>query len=309
MTAVSLDRSRSIGGSDVAAILGISPFRTPLDVWREKVLGQRDSIDTPATRAGERFERHVLTAYAATLPEGSKVDRPEPTLRGHLRASPDAVVTVRGWPRLAEIKTTLFRSEWGSDGTDGIPLHYAVQGMWYLDLLGIDEADFPVLLWPHEMRDLLGLTPDEVVSACELRVLSMRYSPAMAQHLRQRVDEFWHRHVLAEVPPPSVDLEDAKRLVWAKAGATVEADEQVIDLMLRRDSVKADVKAREGELERIEHELRERIGTHEVVIHPKTRSPILTCKVINRAGYTAVVRPTSYRPLTTTKAWKEATKS
>ena len=31
------DRSSGLGGSDIAAIVGLSPYRSPLDVWAEKV--------------------------------------------------------------------------------------------------------------------------------------------------------------------------------------------------------------------------------------------------------------------------------
>jgi predicted phage-related endonuclease len=30
------DRRKRIGGSDIDAILGLSPYRTPVDVWAEK---------------------------------------------------------------------------------------------------------------------------------------------------------------------------------------------------------------------------------------------------------------------------------
>ena len=32
----SVDRTKYIGGSDIGAILGLSKFRTPLEVWMEK---------------------------------------------------------------------------------------------------------------------------------------------------------------------------------------------------------------------------------------------------------------------------------
>ena len=50
-----IDRTTTIGGSDVAAILGLSPWRSPLDVWREKALGEPDDRDTPAMQAGGRM--------------------------------------------------------------------------------------------------------------------------------------------------------------------------------------------------------------------------------------------------------------
>jgi putative phage-type endonuclease len=303
-----IDRTKTIGGSDVAAILGISPFRTRLDVWREKLLGQRDAIDTPGTRAGTRFEPHVLAAYAAQLPAGSVVEKPEPTIRGHLRASPDGIATVGGWRRLVEVKTTVFAQDWGAADSDEVPLHYAVQGMWYMELLELEEADFPVLLWPYEMRDLLGLSPAEVVAACELRTLHLSYSPSMARMLRDRTQEFWERHVLAEAPPPAVDLEDAKRLVWTVRGKALPADEELIRLLMQRDELKAAAKQLEQQIEANEFALRQRVGDAEAVVHPTTRQPLVTLNVTERAAYVANVKATSFRTIRTTKHWKEMQK-
>lgn len=303
-----LNRALTVGGSDVAGILGISPFRTPLDVWREKVLGQRDHIDTPGTRAGTRFEPHVLAAYSASLPEGSTVEKPEPTIRGNLRASPDGIATVRGWRRLVEIKTTVFAQDWGASESDDVPLHYAVQGMWYMDLLELDEADFPVLLWPYEMRDLLGLTPAEIVAECELRTLRLAYSPSMARMLRDAVATFWEQHVGPQVPPKAVSLEDAKRLVWTVRGKTTPADDELIRLLMERDQLKEAAKQLEQKLEANEFALRTRIGDAEAVTHPTTRQPLVTCNVTERAAYVANVKATSFRTIRTTKHWKELQK-
>ena len=304
MTTNDIDRALTIGGSDVAAILGISPFRTPLDVWREKVLRQRDSIDTPATRAGVRFEPHVRDAYARMLPEGSKVWQPEPTVQGPYRASPDGIAEVAGWQRLVEIKTTALGSHWGADGSDEVPMHYAVQALWYLDILGLEDADFPVLSWPFDTRDLLGLTPDAIVEAVELRVFKVRYSASLAKDVRAKVKHFYEANVLAEVPPPAVDLADAKRLAWSVSGKCVEFTEAEVATMIERDRIKAEIKERQAAVDALDFALRAKLGDAE---HGMVAGrPVLNCKTVERAGYT--VQPTAYRSLTVTKHWKEIAK-
>jgi len=304
MTTNDIDRALTIGGSDVAAILGISPFRTPLDVWREKVLRQRDSIDTPATRAGTRFEPYVRDAYARMLPEGSKVWQPAPTVDGPWRASPDALAEVGGWQRLVEIKTTALGSDWGADGSDEVPMHYAAQALWYLDILGLEDADFPVLSWPYDTRDLLGMTPDAIVEAVELRVFKVRYSPSLAKDVRAKVRHFHDAHVLAEVPPPAVDLADAKRLAWSVTGKCVEFTEAEVSAMIERDRIKAEIKERQQQVDALDFALRTKLGDAE---HGMVAGrPVLNCKTVERAGYT--VQPTAYRSLTVTKHWKEIAK-
>ena len=42
----SVDRSKYIGGSDIGAILGLSRFRSPLEVWMEKTGKQAKKLDS-----------------------------------------------------------------------------------------------------------------------------------------------------------------------------------------------------------------------------------------------------------------------
>lgn len=303
MTAITVDRTRSIGGSDCAAILGISPWRTPLDVWREKVLHEQDQIDTPATRAGTRFEPHILAAYRARLPESARVWTPEPTLLdGYRRCTVDAIASVDGWERVVEAKSTVMASEWGQEESDDVPLHYVVQGMWYADILGLDQIDFPALLWPRDMRDLLGLAPAEIVAACDLRVLTVAYSPSLAQMIRERVERFWRDHVQAEVPPPPVDLEDCKRLSRVTRGKVVPADDQMVRLLVERDQIKAEAEAIKERDDQNAFAIRQMLDDAEAGVAPNGL-PLVTCKQVEKAAYT--VKPQRYRELRLTKHWKE----
>lgn len=300
------DRTRSLGGSDVAAIMGLSPFRTALDVWREKVLGQDDFEGSRASRAGVRFEPHLLAAYEAKLPDGSRMWRPEPTVDGFRRASPDAMVEIAGWPRVVEGKTTILGAKWGEDDSDLVPLDYVVQGNWYADLLGADGIDYPVLVWPYDMRDLLGLTPAEIVSHddVDMRVLKVPYSPSLAAKCRDAADRFWHANVLAEVPPPAVNNDDAKRLLRVVACKSVDFGEDEVRLLMRRDRWKTAIKALLERVDRADLELRNKLGDAEQAV--VNGWPVLTSKLISKPGYP--VKAHSYRPLTITKHWKKVQK-
>jgi putative phage-type endonuclease len=56
-------RRTGIGGSDIAAILGLSPWRTPLDVYRDKVDGA-EQPETEAMRWGRLLEDVIAREYA-----------------------------------------------------------------------------------------------------------------------------------------------------------------------------------------------------------------------------------------------------
>ena len=62
-----LDRSTYLGGSDVAAILGISPWRTPLDVYLDKIQPRKEETDPSRLKVlnrGKRMEPYVIDLLA-----------------------------------------------------------------------------------------------------------------------------------------------------------------------------------------------------------------------------------------------------
>ena len=69
-------RKRGIGGSDVAAIMGLSPWKSPLEVWLEKT-NRAESPDLSGKEAvamGTELEGDVLEMYRRRHP-GSRVQR------------------------------------------------------------------------------------------------------------------------------------------------------------------------------------------------------------------------------------------
>jgi phage-type endonuclease len=57
-------RQTGIGGSDVAPILGISKWTTPLDVYNEKVADTPTEKDSDPMEWGRRLEPVIRQAYA-----------------------------------------------------------------------------------------------------------------------------------------------------------------------------------------------------------------------------------------------------
>ena len=302
-----LDRTKSIGGSDVAAILGLSPWRTPLDVWREKALGERDDKSSDAMEAGLRFEAPILAHFLDEQVEATRkvatLKHQAPVIVGHRHASPDALLEQQGWSSLVEVKTTSSGDGWGRDGSSEIPAHYLPQVMHYLDVLELEDAFVPVLVWPGDMRRIAGLTPAETIRALGLRTYRVHYNQALAAQIRDVVSEFWEKHVVAMRPPEPRDLADAKRCAWAVAGKTVEADDELVELLEAREHYRTVIKDTEALVEQAEMQIRAKLGDAESALGSNGKS-IVSCKVVNRAGYTAQVEATSYRGLTVPKNWR-----
>lgn len=288
-----------LGGSDVPALFGVG-HRTALDVWRGIVLHQ-DVAETPAMRAGKRFEAPLLAAYAKqtgaeVLPGEQKVDE-------FRRYTTDGFAELDGWRIVLEGKTTAMPHLWGPDESDTIPAAPAIQGQWYLDGFGLERCDFPVLGWPrqHDMRDLIGLEPVEIIAILGIQVRTLYFAPEVASKLRQRADRFWHENILAKVPPAPVDLDDAKRLVRCAAGLSAPATEMVRKAIRDLAYFRGERKRLEQEAERAEFLLREaarEAGYCEAFVDERG-DPVATLKVVKRAGYT--VKPTEFQQIRLTK--------
>ncbi len=60
-------RRGGIGSSDAAAIMGVSPWRTPKEVWEEKVYGTSVIIDNSAMARGRELEPIARTWFEETM--------------------------------------------------------------------------------------------------------------------------------------------------------------------------------------------------------------------------------------------------
>lgn len=137
-------RRSGIGGSDAAAALGLSPFRSNLEAWEEKV-GLRlaeDISDKPYVLYGQNAEEPLVSLFRLDFPEYTAViDKTTVYRRGFMFASLDAELTEQesGRRGVLEIKTTeLFKRADLAKWTDGIPMYYYVQVLHQLIVTGWD---------------------------------------------------------------------------------------------------------------------------------------------------------------------------
>ena len=210
------ERQKCIGGSDVAAILGMSPWRTPYQVWEEKTTPIDETAaedDRPALYWGRVLEAPIRQAYAdktgrtVTKPAEAFVSSKYPFMRANLDGIADD-------GRVVEFKTSSKSDGWGEVGTDEIPDYYMTQVQHYLAVTGVKTADVAVLIGGNDFR-IYTVEADE-----ELQAL-----------LIERESEFWAL-VESRTPPDLTSTKDAarryrvataKKAVEATAGDVVDA--------------------------------------------------------------------------------------
>lgn len=141
--------SKVITASKVAAILGLSPYDSPLSCWHKMKGNIPLEGETEDHRRGHYAEPSIIAWWRDQHPEYSVVERqPQYIGRGDLvwcAATPDAAASGKGVDDvLVEAKSARDMEEWGEPGTDEIPAYYFVQAQFQLHLSGLTRAYVPV---------------------------------------------------------------------------------------------------------------------------------------------------------------------
>ncbi len=212
-------RQSGLGGSDIATLLGINPFCTRLELYLQKRGEIASQPDNSLTKAGRVMEQVIATMVSERT--GSKLRRVNKTLR---HSKHDFLIAhidrdFVGIKKGLEIKNVSPRMGylWGKDGQpDAIAEYYIPQPHHYM--LVLDYPAFDVAAY---------------FGGDDLRLYPMERDPEMDEIIIETAHDFWHKHVLAGVPPePEFDhpatLPMFKRLYPGTNGATVETDETIL---------------------------------------------------------------------------------
>lgn len=132
-----MDNKITIGGSEIAAVMGLSRWKTPLRLWAEKRgdIAKDDISQVDAVELGIELEDFVARKF--TRKTGLKVRR-QTQVQEH-KDHPNLVAhidrLIEGKNELLECKTcSVFKnSEW--DG-ESVPTEYVLQVNWYLGIKG-----------------------------------------------------------------------------------------------------------------------------------------------------------------------------
>jgi len=223
------DRTKYIGGSDIGAILGLSKFRTPLEVWMEKTGKEVRQLDSLPLRFGSFAEEFVASEYARAtsfelLHDESIYIHPTHCM---MSAHVDRFVLGNGLnkpaTRLLECKTAnpFARGEWGEPGTDQVPMSYLCQCIWYMAITGIEQCDLAVLFGNSDFRIY------EIERDLELEALVI-----------EKALHFWNEYVLKDIPPPAQTEGDYQALFKkSDPTKTIEANPKTVELIRQLQSL------------------------------------------------------------------------
>lgn len=188
-------RMKGIGGSDISAILLSNPWRTPLDVWLEK-MGRAEgwAVEPERVKWGRLLEEPIARGYAEAM-ELPPDELFEPGLLRHSQVdcvlgTPDRMYSTRR--RGVEIKAVnqFAKVEYGDEGTDAVPDHYHLQVDHYMFLTDFDEWDLPILFGGQH-----------------LGIFTVKRNTKLDAIIAEASAKFWRDYVVADRVPPIDETE------------------------------------------------------------------------------------------------------
>lgn len=146
-------RRRGITASEIAVVMGLSPYSSPYALYHQKLGILPADEDQAVFERGRVLEPYIAEKFAAAHPEmlvtGNGRDLYASSDRPWQLATPDRLININRihpdeWLRgtkgsVLETKTDA-GDEWGDESTDEIPVHYRCQVLWQMDVMRVSRA-------------------------------------------------------------------------------------------------------------------------------------------------------------------------
>jgi putative phage-type endonuclease len=245
------ERSKYIGGSEAAAVLGMSRWNTPLNVWAIKtgqIMPDPEDKGSEAAMLGKELEDYVARRF--TRITGKEVRRVNDTLYHpdfpFLGANIDRRIV--GENAVLECKTT---SAWKYKEWEGedIPQEYLIQVLHYMAVGGFEKGYIACLIGNHKF------VWKEIV-----------LDKKLIADLIQKEVHFWNAFVIPKVMPvvSSGDTGTLNQLFQnVNQAEPLQLGDDAEKIVESLDSLKADAKVLEKEIEQQENALKALLGEFE----------------------------------------------
>lgn len=230
-------RRKTIGGSDAAAIVGLSRYSTPYTIFMDKTGRLPDKPDTEAMRLGRDLEDYVAKRWQEAT--GKKVRRVQAMLYNPLYpfAHADVDRMVIGEDAGLECKTTSTLDVKQFNGVE-FPEKYYAQCVHYLAVTGVKRWYLAVLVFGRGFFEF-------TLERDQLEIDALMTAEA----------EFWTENVAKDNPPPpdgSQATTDALQVIYAES-QDEERDlfgrETMLDEYMQLKRQKRAIEDRLGEIE------------------------------------------------------------
>lgn len=241
-------RKHYITGTDAGKLIGVSPWGGKFAVWLDKTGRTAPVAETPAMKAGKKFESAILQMYAEEM--NCKLEHVDGYQLITCDKYPRLGASLDGWNHDLQIpvdaKNIKWKNEnWGDAWTDQFPEYYKAQLQVQMMVTGAKFAHLAVMF-----------------SGQDFFIYTMEYDEELAKKILDAADAFWP-YVEGD-QMPEADGSDAtteyikKEYAVGHADEEKEASDEMIEAVKSLQQAKADKK----EAEKREAEFSNRIKVY-----------------------------------------------
>jgi len=245
------ERKNYLGGTDLAAICGLNPYRTALDVYLDKTSDDISEETNAAMRWGNLLEDVVAKAYSEDTGYDVEI---EPNMIYHpqysfLGANIDRWVGNKEF--VLECKTAGFTKakEWGDSGTDQIPESYLVQVAYYGAICDVPKVDIAVLIGGQDFR-----------------IYTYNRNKDLEDKIIKIGINFWHNHIKKRIPPKCVNTRDTFNLFPQSNNKEILAQNDIIAKLEELKIAKMSEEQIQKTIEKLKVEIQEFMQDYDVLI-------------------------------------------
>jgi len=245
------ERKNYLGGTDLAAIAGLNPYRTALDVYLDKTSDDISEETNAAMRWGTLLEDVVAKAYSEDTGydleiEPNTIYHPEYKFLG---------ANIDRWAdnkrRILECKTASFlkAKEWGDLGTDQIPESYLIQNATYSAVCNVPVVDTAVLIGGQDFR-----------------IYTYERNRELEHKLIKIACNFWHNHIEKRIPPKCVSTRDTFNLFPQSNHHEIVAESNIMEKWEQLKAAKEEEVRIQSTIEKLKTDIQEFMKDYDVLI-------------------------------------------
>lgn len=244
-------RQKGIGGSDIGAILGISKWKTPLDIYNDKKNEIQEQTENEYQYWGIALENVVMDRFERD--NNIKLIR-HPDIKASddydwAIANIDAITNDN--KKILEVKTAgaYAKNEWGDELTDDVPLNYLAQVQWYLFVYKLKEAYLSALIGGNQYKQYNITRDDELIGM-----------------MVDKAKDFYNNHILKNIPPEPVNAQEVLKLYPQSVSNELLASDEYVSKIKELKELKAQGKDIDKKIDELEFEIKNYLKENDTLI-------------------------------------------